>query len=421
MKRVYGRRRLAWRAGFAAAMTIGLAGAAAAASAAPAALAQVHGHAAGTLPIINQKTIASWGADGSGQLGIGTAGGNVTHPTQITVLGSGIVQVAAGPSWGLALRSDGTVWGWGAGISGNLGYPNIGFSTVPIQVPGLSNIVAVSAGINQGLALRSDGTVWAWGSNQYGQLGNGTTGQSQPTPTQVTGLTGVTKIAAGGLFSLALRSNGTVWAWGYNQDGELGNGTTSNSSVPLQVSSLSRVTMIAAGSDSSLAVRTNILTGRQSVLAWGSNTAGELGDGTHTARSTPVGVTGIGAPGISGITAGDGFSLALGTDGSVWGWGADGYSQLGDSPNPPGTPVPVRTIAPGSGITQLAAGVNHALALKSNGTVLAWGNNQNGGLGNGTTYTSSGPVQVTGLSGAAQVSAGWGIGFALYTPQPVAA
>ncbi len=157
------------------------------------------------------------------------------------------------------------------------------------------------------------------------------------------------------------------------------------------------------------------------MLAWGANTAGQLGDGTHTAHATPEFVNGIGAPGIAGIAEGDAFSLALGTDGSVWGWGADGYSQLGNGANPLGTTAPVQTISAGSGITQVAAGINHALALKSNGTVLAWGNNQNGGLGNGTEYTSSGPVQVTGLSGASQVAAGWGISFAIYTPPPVAA
>jgi alpha-tubulin suppressor-like RCC1 family protein len=425
MELVRGRRRLTWRAG-GAAVAIGMA-CVVARAAGPAHAAQAGGRGNGPVivPVFNQTVIASWGANGDGQLGNGTAGADVTHAGRVSVLTSGVVQVAAGPSWGLALRSDGTVWAWGAGISGNLGYPSVGFSTIPVQVPALTNIIAVSAGINHGLALRSDGTVWAWGGNQYGQLGNGTTSTSQPTPTQVSGLTGVTKISAGGLFSLALLSNGTVWAWGYNADGELGNGTTANSSVPVavfgasRVTRFTRITSIAAGQDSSLAVSRNSLTGGTSVLAWGSNTAGQLGDGTHTAHATPEFVNGIGAPGIAGITAGDAFSLALGTDGSVWGWGADGFSQLGNASNPSGSPQPVATIAAGSGIIQIAAGINHALALRSNGTVLAWGNNQNGGLGNGTEYTSSGPVQVTGLSGASQVAAGWGLSFALYTPPPV--
>jgi alpha-tubulin suppressor-like RCC1 family protein len=307
MELVRGRRRLTSLAG-AAAVTIGMACVAAGATGpAQAAVAGGRGQGPVIIPVSNQPVIASWGANGDGQLGNGTAGADVPQAGRVSVLSSGVVQVAAGPSWGLALRSDGTVWAWGAGISGNLGVPNVGFSTIPVQVPGLSNIIAVSAGINHGLALRSDGTVWARGGNQYGQLGNGTTSTSQPTPTQVTGLTGVTKISAGGLFSLALLSNGTVWSWGYNAGGELGNGTTANSSVPVPVSAasrinrLSRITSIAAGQDSSLAVSRNILLGTTSVLAWGANTAGQLGDGTHTAHATPEFVNGIGAPGIAGL------------------------------------------------------------------------------------------------------------------------
>ena len=115
----------------------------------------------------------------------------------------------------------------------------------------------MSAGVDQSLALRSDGTVWAWGGDRYGQLGDGSNSAAQPTPVQVAGLTGVTKIAAGGLFGLALRSDGTVWAWGYNAVGELGNGTAADSNVPVQVTGLARVTAIAAGEgDSAMAIRT---------------------------------------------------------------------------------------------------------------------------------------------------------------------
>ena len=149
-----------------------------------------------------------------------------------------------------------------------------------------------------GLALRSNGTVWAWGSNAGGQLGDGTFEERQ-TPVQVMGLTGVIAVSAGITHSLALRSDGTVWAWGYGLDGELGNGLTVNNSVPVQVTGLSQITSISAGGGSSLAVRTSS-TGVTSVWAWGANGDGEVGDGTQHARLTPVQVTGILARGIAG-------------------------------------------------------------------------------------------------------------------------
>jgi alpha-tubulin suppressor-like RCC1 family protein len=132
-------------------------------------------------------------------------------------------------------------------------------------------------------------------------------------------------------------------------------------------------------------------------------------------------VTGIGSSGIAGIAAGDGFELALGTDGSVWAWGAGGYGQLGIAPQSTPLTRPVQTIPGGSGITTLAAGVNHALALRSTGTVLAWGKNSCGELGDGSTAAISGPVQVPGLTSASQVSAGWEFSLALYVPPWVSA
>ena len=233
----------------------------------------------------------------------------------------------------------------------------------------------------------------------------------------MTGLTGVTKIAAGGLFSLALRSDGTVWAWGYNAVGELGNGTTADSNVPVQVTGLARITAIAAGEgDSAMAIRTYPKTGVTSVWTWGSNDAGQLGDGTLSSHLVPEQVTGIGARGIVGIAVGDGFELALGADGSVWAWGADSFGQLGIGPQFTRFTRPVQAIAAGSGIIQLAAGVNHALAVRSNGTVLAWGKNSYGELGLGNTDPAGGPVQVSGLGGASQVTAGWEFTLALYVP-----
>jgi len=275
----------------------------------------------------------------------------------------------------------------------------------PADVSG-TGVTQVSAGGLHSLALHSDGTVWAWGNNFFGQLGNGTANSSASlTPVQVTGLTGVTQVSAGGFDSLALRSDGTVWAWGMNNVGQLGDGTTASTEVPVQVTGLSQVTGISAGYDASLATSTRGITALTSVWAWGGNSMGQLGDGTFTNHLTPEQV-GIPTPYIAGISAGHQFAVVLGTDGSSWAWGADGSGQLDNAPTSNPVTRPVQMTTTGSGITQLSAGYDHVLALRSNGTVLAWGGNAQGQLGDGAAGGTSGPVQVAGLTGASQVSAG---------------
>ncbi len=388
MKVLQRSRRLARLAGCAA-LTVGLAGTAVAGS--PPAQARV------TWPTVDRHVAVSWGSNGS------------STPVQVTGL-TGVIQVAAGGLHSLALRSDGTVWAWGNNWFGQLGNGTTCFCSVgtPVQVMGLTGVIQVAAGGVHSLALRSDGTVWAWGT--------GGTGSVPLTPVQVTGLTGVTKISAGDMFSLALRSDGTVWAWGHNQFGQLGNGTTADSPVPVQVTGLSQVTSISAGFDASLATRTRGNTALTSVWMWGGNAYGQLGDGTVTSHLTPEQVTGINTPYIAGISAGHHFAVVLGTDGSAWGWGADESGQLDNAPTSNPVTRPVQMTWTGSGITQLSAGYDHVLALESNGTVLAWGDNSAGELGDGGTTSTIGPVQVPGLTNVSQVSAGGQFSLAVHVP-----
>lgn len=401
--------RMAWALGSAA-----LALAAGAAAASGVASAAVMTPARGCCHLLTQSAAAAWGINGTGELGNGTGSlYDVLNPNWAPVIGlsSGVAAVSAGNSHALALTSDGSVWAWGSNGSGQLGDGSTTDSHVPVQVLGLAGIVAVSAGYSESVALRSDGTVWTWGGNTGGDLGTGTTATTAYSrPVQVPGLTGVTQISAGGNFVLALRSDGTVWAWGANDYGELGDGTTFDSSVPVQVTGLSRVTAIAAGADDAMAVATkgyvNMLS---AVYEWGDNEQGQIGDGTYRERPVPVQINGIGAQHVSGIAAGLNFSLVVGTDGSVWDWGVNQIGQLGDG----GTAnaiVPVEAQAAGSGITQVAAGDYHVLALRSDGTVQAWGDNFSGELGNGTsdpTVPNPTPVQVVGLGNVTQVSAGY--------------
>jgi alpha-tubulin suppressor-like RCC1 family protein len=197
---------------------------------------------------------------------------------------------------------------------------------------------------------------------------------------------------------------------GDNSHGELGNGTGFGSSLPGGVTGLGRdVSQVAAGRTFALARKSD-----GTVMTWGPNQDGQLGVGPDTPFAlTPVAVTAIGSGSVRGISMGSaGTAMALFTDGSLWEWG---HNLDGDIPGAQGNvvPTPRETTAPGSGITQVSAGLSHVLALRSNETVLAWGDNGAGELGDGTTAAAAGPVQVSGLSNTVQVVAGWYYSLAL--------
>ncbi len=356
----------------------------------------------------------SWGDNQNGQLGNGSVTGRTTY-AGVSGLTSGVAQVSAGSyDNSMALTSGGAVWTWGLSLA--LGTGSATNSTVPVQVPGLTGVTQISAGLGYDLALRSDGTVWAWGFNQTGQLGDGnTTTIPNSTPVQVTGLTGVTQIAAGNGFGLALRSDGTVWAWGWNNGGQLGDGTMTDSDVPVQVAGLTGVIQIAAGGSSAMAVRVQFRRTAfvRTVWTWGHNEQGQLGDGTTTDRTTPELVAGINAPSIAAISAGATFAMVLGSDGSVWDWGANAYGQLGNG-------TTTTALRPekiwNSGVIGIDAGGFHALALFYDGTVLAWGD---GLFGSGTR--SLVPVPVPGLTNVTQISAGDYYSLAVHQVLPIPA
>ena len=328
-----------------------------------------------------------WGGNFSGQMGDGTT---IQHiiPRQIPDL-SGVTAIAAGvdTSHTLAVKGDGTVWAWGDNSSGQLGDGTTTQRKTPTHVPGLTQVVAVTGGYLNSMALKEDGTVWSWGSNNDGQLGNGTNTSQQLSPLQVANLSGVSAIAAGDYHSIALKDNGTMWTWGYNRYGQLGDGTATTRSSPAEVTGISDVVAIAAGTYHTVALRLD-----GTVWTWGANWKGQLGDGTTTDRTSPFQVPGLSE--IVAIAAGEAFTVALKADGTVLSWGDNYYGQLGDGTtrNQRATPVQVAGL---SDVSSIAAGSYHTLAAKRDGTIWAWGENGHSQLGDGTTTSRATPVEVT--------------------------
>lgn len=325
-----------------------------------------------TINQIQQGDVWAWGLGNEGELGNNTHDSSDT-PVQIASLtGVGIKAISAGASHCLALRGDGIVWAWGSQDYYQLGNPTYEDRLTPGQVVELRGVKAISAGGWHNLALLEDGTVWAWGLDNEGELGDGTISSSQYQPVKVLGLevVKVIAIAAGGRHSLALRENGTVWAWGSQDWYQLGNPIYVDSPKPKEVLDLGGVTAIAAGGWHSLALLKD-----GTVRAWGANNHGQLGDGTSSGSQyrAPVKVlspTGV-LEGVTAIAAGSHHSLALREDGTVWAWGYNGYGQLGDGTKvQKNSPVPVHAIE-GEGITAIDAGGYYSLAMSYATTVTA--------------------------------------------------
>ena len=300
-----------------------------------------------------------------------------------------------------------TAMAWGNNGFGQLGNGDSGNSLVPVPVTGLPRMTGIVTGGTHSLSFRNLSGVWAWGNNGYGQLGNGTTTATYK-PVKVfrnstsarSYLTNVTAVAAGGSHSLALDASGTVWAWGANTWGQTGYDTSLGYSLTAKpVLNLPLggfvATRIAAGGGHSLA-----LDAAGTVWSWGNNYAGQLGDGTAVNRSVPVQVVGTAGSGVlqnvTAIAAGGSHTLALLADGSVVAWGYNTYGQLGNG-TLVSSSIPV-TVTGLGGVVAVAAGLDHSLALKSDGTVWAWGYNASGQLGTGSVVDRLVPVQVQGLS-----------------------
>lgn len=331
-------------------------------------------------------TVRCWGGNSFGQLGNGTTTGSTTP---VAVAGvSAAAAITAGGNHTCVLKTDGTVQCWGENFYGQLGNGTNTDSTIPVPVTGLAGVVAIAAGSAHTCALKGDGTVHCWGANHTGQLGTGNTNQSS-TPIAVSGLSGVSSIAAGpGAHTCAVTVDGTARCWGNNFTGQLGNGTTLNSSLPVSVSGLSNVNGIASGGSHTCALRTDA-----TARCWGWNVFGQLGNGTTTFQE-PLPSSVVALSGIGAVVTGDRHSCALMNSGTIqcWGIGALGNAGIDNS----ATPV---NVTGSTSIQSIVAGSFHGCALKTDGTLICWGNNSGGQLGNGTLTNALAPVTVLGTVG----------------------
>jgi len=303
----------------------------------------------------------------------------------------GFRQVVAGKNYALFLRTDGTVYFWGSSGS-------VYTYGAAMRVSGIEDIVAVAAGAYHSLALKADGTVWAWGGNDRGQLGNGTYLDSC-TPTQVADLSGIAAIAAGDYHSLAVKNDGTVWGWGDNSTYQIGRDAPTTTPMPVMKAGMGSVASVAASGYRSLALKAD-----GTVWQWGFwQIALPWGDSIYWLNRYVGDAESVGLSGVISIAAGSEHSMALKSDGTVWAWGVNNHGQLGSGTVWDYDPREVEGLDEAVGI---AAGDRNGMAVGADGSVWAWGANAGNYLGTGTYSAVIPPTMVMGIAGAAVVASG---------------
>jgi len=324
----------------------------------------------------------AFGEGTNGQLGNGTTENSLV-PISIGDYDTW-QSVTSGNLFSIGLKTDGTLWGWGRNNFGQLG---LGVESQeifdsPVQIGTNSDWISVSAGSFHVLALRADGTIWSWGRNNWGQIGDGTSGTLVPEPQQIGTDSEWTQIVAGGDSSFAIRDDGSLWSWGSNQFGQ--RGRIGNGWLPGLIGTNEVWETVTAGNTHVSAIQDD-----GSLWSWGSNTFGELGNGTNINQSFPELINYDND--WQYVTAGTDFTIALKTDGTLWGWGRNNFGQLG---NGTFTDSNVPVAITGDDWQYVAAGHGHVMALKANGSVWTFGLNHNGQLGNDSTINSYLPIMI---------------------------
>ena len=354
------------------------------------------------VPNMLTPQLRTWGNDGYGRLG-NNIPGNKSSPTTTAGGGTNWKQVAIGRTHGAAIKTNGTLWAWGYNSSGPVGDNTQFTRNSPVTTAGGgTNWKQVACGYRHTAAVKTDGTLWLCGYNNSGQLGiNVVNARSSPVTT-ITGGTNWKQVACGSLLTAAVKTDGTLWTWGYNAYGQLGDNTTGNKSSPVTtITGGTNWKQVACGSDHAAAIKTD-----GTLWSWGSNLYGAIGDNTTVDKSSPV-TTIAGGTNWKQVACGERYTAAIKTDGTLWSWGAGSSGKLGD--NTAGNKSsPVTTIAGGTNWKQVACGTKHTAAVKTDGTLWAWGNDSYGELGDNTAVNKASPVTtIAGGTNWKQVACGY--------------
>jgi alpha-tubulin suppressor-like RCC1 family protein len=339
----------------------------------------------------NKGFAYAWGESDSGRLGNNNSSIDRSSPVSVVGGFTDWCQVSTGYRHSLGVRGNGTAWSWGNGGNGRLGNNCTIDRSSPVSVcGGFTDWCQVSAGEDHSLGVRINGTAWGWGFNNSGVLGDGC-GSSRSSPVSVVGgFTDWCQVSAGCRHSLGVRANGTAWAWGYNTNGVFGNDSTINRCSPVSVvGGFTDWCQVAAGTTHSLGVRSN-----GTAWAWGNSGQGQLGNNCDSTFSSPVSVCG-GFTDWCQVSAGFEHSLGVRANGTAWAWGKSTQGMLGDN-NATDRSSPVSVVGGFTDWCQLSAGNTHSLGVRVNGTAWAWGNNEQGRLGDNSVTARSSPVSLAG-------------------------
>jgi alpha-tubulin suppressor-like RCC1 family protein len=340
---------------------------------------------------VKAPALWSWGQDITGSLGTGVGGVFRSSPVQTVSNGTNWRRVATSNSHSAGIKTDGALWLWGNNSVGQLGRTTTVNASSPVQtISGGTNWRIAAVAASHSAAIKTDSSLWLWGLNSYGQLGdNSALNKSSPVQTIAAG-NNWQKISVGPSTTASIKTDGTLWVWGRGLSGRLGNSAVTNRSSPVQTFAAGNNWKdVSTNSYHTVAIKTD-----GTLWTWGANVFGQLGNnanGNLGSRSSPVQTFSAGTN-WKQASAGFAHTAAIKTDGSLWVWGYNTAGELGNS-SIIAASSPTQTVSSGTNWSCVSAGYYHTVAIKTDGTLWSWGGNSTGQLGDNSRISKSSPVQ----------------------------